>query len=336
MKNRLTESHEPPRLPRPGWRPAWIGAGLLCCLALAGQSAQAASVIAQPVLVFDTELTSLDLTALNGHTFDIPLGRAMGGGYQNVTSQVEITLSSMHGGMRSFGMANVFTAPGTASLQPSDSGPFDPNQHQGETFRVDSFFDVFFDITLTDVDPLHPLYASGTPVLPAMNIGPSHMDAQYSAVFDKNAPNFGLIPPPQSAPYIGHIDLSIPLGFDVDGDGINDKIKFSLAQHATVDGTRTFITLPNGTVVDSFNSNAALDGAVMDVSPGGDPPFTIGMTNPTGPTPGIFGGPVTATSTLITPLAGVPEPSSLLLLMTGAAGLWAFGRKRLRLARTAS
>jgi hypothetical protein len=209
-----------------------------------------------------------------------------------------------------------------------DPPAINPNELDGENFFVDSFFDVFFDITVTDVDNRPGRDYAGQPDGASFTLednGPAHMQSFYNRAFDKDAPNFGLVPPPEADPYIGHFQIEIPLGGDINGNGENDKIKFTLATHSVGDENRTFIVLPDGTVVDTFDSAAALDGLVVDEST--DPPFSIGMIDPgTGlPDPTSFGGPTTATSQLQNAI--IPEPSSLLLLASSAA-LWSMRRRR--------
>jgi hypothetical protein len=151
------------------------------------------------------------------------------------------------------------------------------------------------------------------------------MDSFYTRVFDKDAPNYGLIPPPEVSPYIGHFSIEIPLGGDINGNGENDKIKFTLATHSVGDENRTFIVLPDGTVVDEFDSAAFLEGSVVDEST--DPPFTIGSLDPnTGlPDPNVFGGPTTGSSRLVNPV--IPEPKDWALLTgAGLLGLALFRR----------
>ena len=278
-------------------------------------------------LQFDTELLSLDL---NGGPFPMPLasdpGNALGdsvSGYGFVDTQVTISLSSQRNvlpGAQSLGTANASNQqpdPGGVSI-PGTPGPINPAVLDGQTFYVDSFFDVFYDITVTDVDPRPGRDFAGQSDGASFTLpdnGPAHMESLYSALFDMNAPNYGIVPPPEVSPYIGHFNIEIPLGGDINGNSEPDKIKFTLASHSAGDSNRTFVQLPNGTVLDTFDSAAFLAGAVVDQS--ADPPFTIGGQLPNGlPDPSLFGGPTTASSTLVNEI--VPEPSSIMLLLVGA------------------
>ena len=188
---------------------------------------------------------------------------------------------------------------------------------------------------MTDVDnrPGHdyPGQANGAS-FPLTGNGPASLRSTSGfpgLIFDKDAPNFGLIPPPQSDPYIGHFDIEIPLGGDINGNGQDDKIKFQLVSHAAGDGNRTFEVLPDGTVLDTFDSAAFIAGAVVDVS--ADPPFTLGAgdgDNPAFGGPGALTGPTMASSNLLNPV--LPEPSTAVLLAMGLMSLLGFltGRTR--------
>lgn len=289
------------------------------------------------VLEFETELVALNLS---GGPFPMPLasdpGNLLGDsieGYGFVNSLVTITLSSQRAGSpgpQSLGRALAFNQGGAEP--PETFGgtlePINPNELHGQQFFVDSFFDVFFDITVTDVDSRPGRDYAGQPDGASFQIldnGPAHMSSFYNRIFDKDAPNFGLIPPPEADPYIGHFNIEIPLGGDINGNGENDKIKFTLATHSVGDGNRTFITLPDGTVIDEFDSAAFLQGAVVDEST--DPPFMIGAQLPNGlPDPDAFGGPTTATSNLLNPV--IPEPSRALLIVVGAMAMLCQRRRR--------
>ena len=293
----------------------------------------------QVTIEFDTELTSL--TAAGG-PFPLPLAsdptNALGDsveGYGFVDSAVLITLSSQRPtipGSRSFGgvtaipggLPNVQSA-GLPAVPPRQM--IYPEQLHGQQFFVDSFFDVFFDITVTDVDPRPGRDYAGMPdgaVLPLVNQGPVHMQVSYGATFDKDAPNFGLIPPPEIFPHATlpapPYPIKVPLGGDINGNGYDDMIRITLATMAAGDGNRSFITLPDGTVINQYDAVMWLEGDVLDQS--ADPPFTIGAIVG-GPT---FGGPTTATSNLLNPV--MPEPTTLALLAAGGALLARRRRRR--------
>jgi hypothetical protein len=314
--------------------------GFAALVASAGLARQSGAASENVFLEFDTTLEALDLT---GGAFPIPLAsdpvNALGDsidGYAFVDSQVRITLSSqrtVNPGPATTGSATAFQEqPSLAeSLQENGGLPVvDPNELDGLPFFVDSVFDVFFDIQVTDVDSRPGRNFAGQPdgaSIFLMDNGPAQMSSVYEAIFDKDAYNFGLIPPPEADPYIGHFQIEIPLGGDINGNGENDKIKFTLASHSAGDENRQFTVLPDGTVINQFDSAAFLEGAIVDEST--DPPFTIGARLPNGlPDPNAFGGPTTATSTLLNPV--VPEPSSFALLALGTLGLCAHARGRCR------
>ena len=306
---------------QPSWFARCVSFALAFGLLLTATTTPA---IAQPGdfthLVFDTELTSM---TLSGGPVGMPLasdpGNALGDsidGFGFVNSLVQVTLSSQRPvspGPRSLGQACAFEGSPAATARRwqcgSETPPVDPAEHDGEPFFVSSFFDVFFDVTVTDVDARPGRdYASGTPVIQLTDIGPANMQTIHNAIFDADAPNFGLIPPPEASPYIGHfgivIDLSTVFGMtvDINQNGDPDVLKFTLATHAAGDENRTFITLPDGTVIDSFDSTANLRGAIQDAST--DPPFIMDLS-----------GPVVASSQLQNPV--VPEPAALVLLALG-------------------
>jgi hypothetical protein len=284
---------------------------------------------------FDAEWTSLDLS---GGPFPIPLGSDPGNalgdsveGYGFVNSLVSLTLSSQrtgNPGPPSLGHIYAFQNPqaAPAGAPPVNPPPtalpvIDPDALDGHAFVVDSFFDVFFDITVTDVDSRPGRDFAGQPdgaSLTLQDTGPGQISSFYQAVFDKNAINFGLFPPAASDPFIGLFNIEIPLGGDINGNGEDDKIKITLGSLSAGEFNRTFVTLPDGKVLNEFDAAMFIEGAVVDVST--DPPFRIGATLPNGlPDPAAFGGPTTATSELLNPI--LPEPTTLSLMALGALAI---------------
>lgn len=290
-----------------------IGFLAAACLLMTAQSSHGVT------LQFDTELTELNLSTPS--PVPLPLasdpGNLLGdstSGYGWVDSQVTVTLSSQRTtspGPPSLGSACAGEGSdptGQACIPSSSAEPINPDELDGQPFQVDSFFDVFFDITVTDVDPRTGRDYAGMPdgasivLQDQSDTGDRDMQSSYPATFEKDHPNYGMLPPTDSFPYIGHFNIEIPLGGDINGNGEDDKIKFTLAAHQVDGENATFIILPDGTVVDNMDSIADLDGAIVDVSD--DPPFSIHME----------GGTV-AHSKLLN--AVVPEPSALVLLLVG-------------------
>jgi len=239
-------------------------------------------------LEWDLELLSMDLNATGAL---MPLGP----GWGPIRTDIHVGESQALGSV------------GHAAANRVENGGGGPIQ-EGDLFEVGSFFDVFFDITITDVDP-----QSDFPGLPAgaqLNFagnGPLRLQTLYSVEARLNQPNFGLFPPPESAPYLGFGGLEIPLGGDFNGNGEPDKIKLGVVTLTVVGANRTFITLPDGMVIDAFDAIMNLSGAVVDLSQ--DPPFG----------PIILAGPTTASSHLQGP-GPVPEPMPLVLLLLGLGG----------------
>ena len=197
------------------WRDSFlVVAGIAVVFGTFASSARAGAPIGEFIeLIFDTELTSL---ALTGGPFPIPLasdpGNALGDsidGYGFVDTLVTITLSSQREvspGPPSVGRAFAFNGQVEALGGGGGGGgtlpPVDPGKWDGQSFFVDSFFDVFFDITVTDVDSRPGRDYAGMPdgtSLPLMDNGPASMQSSYLAIFDQDAANFGLIPPPEVA-----------------------------------------------------------------------------------------------------------------------------------------
>lgn len=283
----------------------WLAAGLI---ATSTAPNALASVVngEKPGLwprTMDAGLVDLDLNVTG-----VPLPLAQNWG--PILVDVHIGLSTS---LATTGQATIYPA-NQDSLPNALNGGF-PQQswppQQGDMFFVDSFFDVFFDITVTDVDPGVdiPGMADGAALIFANN-GPAHMASNYGVQADLSLPHYGLVPPPEANPYIGHFKIEIPLGADLNGNGENDEIGFTVVTHTVGAENRTWIEGPNGTIYDTFDSTAVLEGFIRDESV--DPPFTITLTGPTTASGGPF----------------IPEPGAYSLIAGLVLAVFAIWRRR--------
>jgi len=271
------------------------GPKVLAAWVLASVGAQAS---AAPEFTWETELLSMDLT---GSGVMMPLGPGWSPMLVDLVMRESAALHST----------------GAAAATRSEQDPNGPVQ-DGDEFLVGSSFDVFFELGITDVDPLLDFLGQqpGT-TLSYVDNGPARIENLYVALADLAAPNLGLLPPPESAPYVGMLGFEIPLGIDLDGNGELDKIKFGISTFAVADTNRTFIVLPDLTVINNFDLVADITGSIVDLQD--DPPFG----------PITLTGPATASSRPTGP-DSVPEPSLLALLGMGLAGFGLTGRRAAR------
>ena len=203
-------------------------------------------------------------------------------GYGFVNSLIEIKLSSLR------------SSPGPQSLGSMQLKLVDPTPHpgpnevnSGDTFQVDSFFDIFYDITITDDDIRSGRYFAGQSDggrITLQDIGPVRMSANYECVADVSLPVMGCLPQLASEQYFGNLPLSIPLGVDVNANGPNDKIKindqnlglgsFAGSEFVAGDYKVSFESFnPPGPFNDNLHSFFDIrDAAVSDQS--ADPPFS--------------------------------------------------------------
>jgi len=261
-------------------------------------------------IIFETEISSMNLT---GGPFLMPLASDPANwlgdsvdGFGFVESGVLISMSSQ----RPFNPGPLSTGQTTA-WPDGQGGPnqqleiIDPEALHGQLFQVDSFFDVFVDMTFMDVDPRPGRDYAGMPdgaTLSFLDIGPASINASYQATFDKDDANFGLLPPPTGVPYVGFFFTELYLGGDINGNGEDDKIKFDISLMYIGDGFTT----------------AEFYGVVVDITT--DPPFIIGGSA------GAFGGPTTASSTLQNPV--IPVPGALVLGGIGVGFVTLLRRRR--------
>lgn len=237
---------------------------------------------------------------------------ATGDGYGWVKSNIRIDLSSVH---QSIGSASLIVPFGfgpdgePAGAAAAAGGCFAGEGGQagnvgtGDTVCVDSFFDVFFDVTITDVDTTAGFFDGGGPLmLVGVDIGPMFMQFFGECIADTSLPNLGCLPP-VGFPYISHFEIAMDLP-DVNHNGFDDVMKFTFGAHNVGDVTNTFVD--GQQVIDEFGSTIAGDGAVMDAI--ADPPFNFTLT-----------GPTTASQGIVYPNSSIPEPTTFALFGAGIA-----------------
>jgi hypothetical protein len=233
------------------------------------------------------DLSSVNLTG----TGAIPLGRAGGGGYQFVDSQVVISAS----------------AGGVATLT---SGENDPIIVQGTPLSLRITFTATGSLSFTDIDPVNDYF--GLPsTFERTNVMVSNIVEEAGVcIADLTKPNYGCLPP-MGLPFTGITGLRVDLPVDIDGNGLLDKILINPLMHEV--GEILSTTGTPSTVTTTYTLNSILNGAVLDQA--SDPPFTINLT-----------GPVTGTQTIV--VNPIPEPGTYLLCGLALAGLVAVRRRK--------
>jgi hypothetical protein len=246
---------------------------LMATLAVSGNAI--AVIIPQNGITVETELFSMDLF---GGPIGVPLasdpGNLLGDsvdGYGYVNSLVQFSLSVQR--TPTPGPAS----PGTSQIY-SDGATGPVDVQDGDELLVDSFFDVFFDITFVDVDTRPVRDYAGMADGASVQFLDNHttMDSSSTCLANTSQNNFGCLPQVGSY-FLGFFDVVIPLGGDINGNGIDELLKFTLGTLSVGSVVDSFTY--NGYQYDTFNSNLDLDGLVLDVT--ADPPFSSTLLGPT-------------------------------------------------------
>jgi hypothetical protein len=306
--------------------PGGVGTGCDIQFAFGGSIGLNGPAPTQKIITIPTEMLALNLTGQAMLPLVSDPGNALPGsqnGFGFLNTQIEIRESPTK------------RSPGTAILTDVNGGRID----NGDLLTVDSSFDIYFNILITDIDPTAA--NTGPPATPALDIAglpdgssifiPSNgksfakMSARTTCVADTSKDNYGCLPP-VGATYQGHFDVKIPLLSSYDGSGVPidinknkdpDVIGFTLLNHL-VGGVLSVAPGTGGTLVNQFNSTATLNGFVRDKST--DPSFTAKLE-----------GITSASQQIIVP--AVPEPGSLALLLAGALASMGSVRRQSRFLR---
>lgn len=276
-------------------------------LSLLGLGSSWAAAAEPPQLFFDTEITSL---SLSGGPFALPLGP----GWSNVDTNVGATKAQDHNSSRSNKTASVIS-PG----DPDNPDPIDPMRLHGAGYQIESFFDVFFDLTFDSILKTTN-YGGAVPLVLASDTTARLTRTPLSPyTFDSNAPDFGMLSSSdnqnRALEHRGHVTvLKISMGGDEDFDGEDEELTLRSdgIVLTTVPGSDSFLTLPDGSIEHTFNTTLFVAASIDDSNT--SVPFTVGP---------LFG---TITEVGRLSNAIVPEPASLLLLLIaltiGGAALW--------------
>jgi hypothetical protein len=279
-------------------RPTPVSVFLCIGLAITSFCAPAA---ADAVLGFDTQVVSMDLRG----TVAMPFGP--GGSY--VDTQVSLAPAQDYNGTRSNRSASVAAPP---------NDPIDPSDLDGRTFDLLSTIDLQFIMSFVDVDPTNDFdeAIADNPNARTTAAATLLLDQPASFVFDKNAPDFGMLRaggPPKKQTHRGHVTvlkIAFPGGGGGGGTGLDDiELDADGLVLTAVEASDSFKAQADGTIEHSFGLTASLAGSY-----GGNPFFADGAMTGTMVERGALTNAI------------IPEPTSLALM--GFATLLVTRRRR--------
>lgn len=256
----------------------------LACLSLLTLTVGISSSIATaqtPVLFFDTEIVSLDFSG----SAMLPLGPAGA----LVDTQVSGNKVQDHNSSRSNKSSSI--------IAPPDPDDVNPDEEDGETFDLFSTIAIDFDLSFnTGVSGDPDLCPGGVCAGDLESPLALDLDSPSSFVFDKTAPDFGMLSGGTKAlDHRGHVTV---LKIAVGGGGPGSEVLIGAdgILLATIPGTSKFTTTPTGDLRHSISVTLDLVGTFN-----GAPFQALGLT-----------GTMIEEGQLLNAI--VPEPTSAILL----------------------
>ena len=205
---------------------------LLCsALALATIEVMAARTIG-PINI---NLPEMNVSGSGG----LPLGRAAGGGYQYVLTQVSV----------------VATASGITTLSTGSDAPIT----QGTVLDVAVELSGSATVTFTDIDPAFSFFGLPTTFQRTVSFSNSSEPGVCSA--DLTRPNYGCFPP-VGLPLMGAAPFRVNLPADINGNLLLDFMSVD-PPHSQVGNLHSSVQ-QGSTVSSTFAVSASLEGAVQD------------------------------------------------------------------------
>jgi hypothetical protein len=237
--------------------------------------------IIEPITI---DLSQMNVTGSGG----LPLGRAEGGGYQYVLTQISVSA----------------TASGTATLSTVGDGPI----IQGTPLTAEAVLSGTATVTFTDIDPTFNFF--GLPSSFQRTISFSNHSESVTCLANLARPNYGCLPF-VGLPVVGDTGFRVDLPADINGNLLIDFMAVDPGQSQV--GTILSSVLQGSNLISTFTTSASVQGAVQDEA--GSAPFSLALT-----------GSATANQSVV--VEAVPEPAPTWLVVAPLAGLLFFKRRR--------